>query len=191
MGEINFFEEKISEGAKTLLKSEVKAILEAVLFATDEPIALSKLKAIVEPFQDLPPKAIGALLQEMRDEYASAARGFTLEEIAGGYLLRTKKEYAPFLATLAPGKRTERLSAAASEVLAIVAYKGPITRPQIEQIRGVDSAGSVTALLERGLIDEVGKGEGPGKPTLYGVTPRFLQLFGLKTISDLPKLPST
>ncbi len=191
--ELNFFEEvekPVSEGAKTLLRSEVKAILEAVLFATDEPISLSRLRQIVEPFHPLPPKAIGTLLQEMREEYGSANRGFTLEEIAGGYLLRTKKEYAPFLAGLTGGRKAEKLSPAASEVLAIIAYKGPITKPQIEQIRGVDSAGSVAALMERGLIGEVGKMEGPGRPTLYSVTPRFLQIFGLKDLGELPEIPS-
>ena len=82
----------------------------------------------------------------------------------------------------------EKLSPAASEVLAIIAYKGPITKPQIEQIRGVDSSGSVTSLLERELVEEIGKMDGPGRPSLYTVTPRFLQLFGLKDLSSLPRL---
>ena len=103
--ELNFFEEERSPGAGALLHKEVKAILEAVLFATDEPISLSKMRQIIEPFHSLPPKALGALLQEMKEEYGSSARGFQLEEIAGGYLLRTKKEYAPFVAHLSKGQR--------------------------------------------------------------------------------------
>jgi len=190
MGELNFFEEKeeISVGAKTVLHNEVKAILEAVLFATDEPVTLNKLRQVIEPFHPLPTKAIGQLLQQMKEEYGTSARGFQLEEIAGGYLLRTKKEYALYVSHLAKGQKGEKLSNAAAEVLAIIAYKGPITKPQIEQIRGVDSSGSVLSLMERGLVEEVGKMDGPGRPTLYSVTSRFLQLFGLKDVSSLPNL---
>jgi segregation and condensation protein B len=160
----------------------VKEIVEAVLFASPEPVPLAKLCEVARAQKEKIAEAIG----ELRAEYRG--RAFGLDEIGDGYILRTQAEYRIYVQRLLHGKQHERLSQAAAEVLAIIAYRQPITRPAIEAIRGVDSSGTVVALVERGLVECVGKLEAPGRPGLYGTTTRFLQHFGLKDLSQLPAL---
>jgi len=168
--------------------SHVKRIIEALLFASSDPLPFNKIHEVVNTFQDLKPRLVRDLIVELQQEYLTQQRAFRLEEIAQGFLLRTCEEYSPFIDTLLRNKRTEKVSQASSEVLAIIAYKQPITRPQIEAIRGVDCSGIVQNLLERNLIEPVGKLEAPGRPMLYGITKDFLAHYGLKNLQDLPSL---
>ena len=163
-----------------------KRIIEALLFASSEPIAFNKIREVIDTISPLQPKELRALIQELQAEYEEQQRAFRLEEIAQGFILRSSEQYHPYIELLHRNKRTEKLSMASSEVLAIIAYRQPITRVQIEAIRGVDSSGSVSTLLERQLIQPVGKLEAPGRPTLYGITKDFLKHFGLRDIKELP-----
>jgi segregation and condensation protein B len=131
---------------------------------------------------------IRALLQELQSEYEEANRGFRLVEIAGGFQLCTTPEVASWLKKLYASKHKEHLSRPALETLAIVAYKQPLVRAEIEFIRGVNVDGVIKVLLERNLIRIVGRRESPGRPILYGTTNEFLQYFGLNSLEDLPRL---
>ncbi|MEC7839166.1 MAG: SMC-Scp complex subunit ScpB [Chlamydiota bacterium] len=165
---------------------QVKRLIEALLFASSEPISFNKIREVTDQLTPLKPKQLKEILLELQNEYLSQQRGYRLHEVGPGYLLRTCEEFSPYIELLYRNKRTEKLSQAAAEVLAIIAYRQPITRPQIEGIRGVDSSGVVASLLERGLIAPVGKLEAPGRPTLYGITNDFLSHFGLKDVEELP-----
>ncbi|CDR34806.1 SMC-Scp complex subunit ScpB [Criblamydia sequanensis] len=161
-----------------------------MLFATSEPITLNKIREVTDSFYPLKPSVLLGLMDELQSDYMELRRGFRLEEIAGGYLLRSCEEFTPYIQLLYREKRGEKLSQASSEVLAIIAYRQPITRAEIESIRGVDSSYVVGSLLERGLIEPSGKLEAPGRPTLYSITQEFLSHFGLKDIKELPELKS-
>lgn len=163
----------------------LKAILEALLFAADEPLSLRKLGALVEEGSS---GELRAALEELRADYATPGRGLQIAEIAGGYRLLTRPELAPWLSRLfaAPGR--PRLSQPALETLAIVAYKQPVTRIVMEEIRGVSVEGVLRTLLERDLVTVVGRDEGLGRPLLYGTTDAFLDYFGLNSTADLPRM---
>jgi segregation and condensation protein B len=162
----------------------LKAALEAVLFTCDEPLSLHRLKEIVP---DSRAEDIQQALGELRREYEASGRAFTLEEIAGGYQLLTRPQYADIIAKLKKSKADRKLSAAALETLAIIAYKQPIKRVDVEAIRGAASGELIRALMERNLVKIVGRDEVPGAPVLYGTTKEFLDTFGLKSIEDLPR----
>lgn len=132
-------------------------------------------------------EAIELLKQAYADPQRLNGRGFTLMEVAGGYAFRSRAEYGPFIRRRQQA-RPQRLSKASMECLAIIAYQQPVTKPQIDTIRGVDSGGVVKSLLDRGLVRVVGRREEPGRPLLYGTTPGFLSLFNIKGLSDLPAL---
>lgn len=176
------------ENPNDATQQQVKRLIEALLFASNEPISFNKIREVTDQLTPLKPRIIKDLIMQLQNEYLSEQRGFRLDEIAQGYLLRTCEEFSPYIEILFKNKRAEKLSHAAAEVLAIIAYRQPITRPQIEAIRGVDSSGVVASLLERGLITAVGKLEAPGRPTLYGITHEFLTHFGLKGIEELPPI---
>lgn len=167
--------------------NHIKRVVEALLFASSEPIPLQKIRDVIDSIIPIKPRMLKKIIEELQQEYVSQQRAFRVEEIAQGYVLRTHEEYAQYIELLYRHKRSEKLSHASTEVLAIVAYRQPITKSQIDVIRGVDSAGTVAQLLERNLIEAVGKMEGPGRPTLYGTTKEFLRHFGLKDISELQK----
>jgi segregation and condensation protein B len=167
-------------------RQHAKRIIEALLFASNDPLSFTKIREVVDTYEPLKPRVIRDLLMELQEEYLSQQRAFRLEEIAQGFLLRTCEEYSPYINILYRNKRTEKLSQASAEVLAIIAYRQPITRPQIEAIRGVDCSGIMQNLLDRQLIEGVGKLEAPGRPTLYGITKDFLKHFGLRDIAELP-----
>lgn len=177
-----------SQQQERFARQHAKRIIEALLFASSDPLPFNKIREIVDTFQLLKPRLLRELINELQQEYLSQQRAFRLEEIAEGYLLRTCEEYGSFIDLLHRNKRSEKLSHASAEVLAIIAYKQPITRPQIEAIRGVDSSGIMQNLLERQLIEPVGKLEAPGRPTLYGITKDFLKHFGLRDLQELPQL---
>lgn len=165
---------------------DVERIVEALLFATSEPISLQKIQEIIETVQPIKPKELRELLEKLGQEYIDQNRSFRLETIAEGYVLRTHAPYAPYIQLLFASRKKERLSHAAMEVLAIVAYKQPITKAAIELIRGVDSSGVLQHLTERELIEVSGRVEAPGRPSLYVTTREFLKYFGLRSLEDLP-----
>jgi segregation and condensation protein B len=167
---------------------QIKRILEALLFSSTEALPFSRLQAILEEEFPVTPKEIQRLLQELAEEYRLSHRAFFLEKSENGYRLRALEDYAPYLEKLHADRRAEKLSGAALEVLAIVAYRGPVTRPGIEALRGVDSSNVLLSLQERGLVEITGRQETPGRPSLYGVTSRFLDHFGLQSLKELPQL---
>lgn len=170
-------------------RQQIKRIIEALLFSSPDPLGFMKLREILESAHPLKPRQLRDLILELQFEYLSQKRSFRLEEIPEGFILRTCEEFCPYVDLLFRNKRTEKLSNAAAEVLAIIAYKQPITRPQIEAIRGVDSTGIVQSLLDRQLIETIGRLEkAPGRPALLGVTQKFLAHFGLKERDDLPPI---
>ncbi|MGB9616624.1 MAG: SMC-Scp complex subunit ScpB, partial [Desulfomonilaceae bacterium] len=136
----------------------------------------------------VPRHLLEEILQELEEEYNTRSRGFTLRQVGGGYQFRTLPEVAPWILSLRSIRPT-RLSRAALETLAVIAYNQPITKSRIEQIRGVESSSALKSLLERDLVAVSGKLEGPGRPLLYATTQRFLEVFGLKALSELPPLP--
>ena len=173
-----------SQAEGGLEEERLKSILESLLFAAGEPVSLTQLANALE---EVPRERIRKTLSDMAAAYASSGRGFVLEEIAGGYQLRTLSEHALYVRRLLSAK-PPRLSRPVLETLAIVAYRQPITRPEIEQLRGVDSGGVLDTLLERNLIRIAGRRDAPGRPIMYTTTPDFLELFGLKSLESLPDL---
>ncbi len=165
-------------------EERLKAILESLLFAAGEPVGLAQLANALD---NVPREAIRTALAELAASYASEGRGIVLEEIAGGYQLRTPKEHAFYVRRLLAAK-PPRLSRPLLETLAIIAYRQPITRPEIEQLRGVDSGGVLDTLLDRGLVKIAGRKEAPGRPLVYATSSEFLELFGLKDLESLPDL---
>lgn len=162
-------------------EERLRAILESLLFAAGEPVSLARLAAVLE---NVPKEAIRKALNEMAMGYAGG-RGISLEQVAGGYQLRTPKEHALYVRKLLAAK-PPRLTRPLLETVAIIAYRQPITRPEIEQLRGVDSGGVLETLLERRLIKIAGRKEAPGRPMIYATTPEFLETFGLKDLESLP-----
>jgi segregation and condensation protein B len=163
--------------------SEVKGKIEALLFASEEPISIEKLRECSGGRT----KTIRGVLSELAREYDEGGRAFELKEVAGGYQLYTRKEFSSVVAKLHKGRRSARLSKAALETLAVVAFRQPVTKAVIESVRGVNADGVVHTLLERDLIQVVGKAKGLGGPLLYATTKEFLRYFHLKNIEELPK----
>jgi segregation and condensation protein B len=163
---------------------EVKLIIESLLFAFDEPLRVERVQRIME---GVPRSEIQKALNGLIDEYNTMDRSFSLIEVAGGYQFRTRAAYADWIKKLRK-TRQPRLAQASVETLAIVAYRQPIVRAEIEQIRGVDSGGVLRGLFKKGLIRIIGKKDVPGRPILYGTSRRFLEFFGLKDLSNLPTL---
>jgi segregation and condensation protein B len=162
-----------------------KRILEAVLFASAKPLTLNEIRKIIP---GTGAKELGSLATELREEYEREGRSFELIEIAGGYQIVTRREFASWLARLELQKRARQATHSALETLAILAYKQPVSRAEIEELRGVDVSGVLSTLLERGFIKIVGKKEVAGRPFLYGTTDKFLEHFGLKSLTDLPSI---
>ncbi len=159
-------------------------IIEALLFASDAPLSADDL---VRGEEELEAEDVEAAINALRAEYEDTGRAFQIYEIAGGYQLLTRPEYSPHLERFETVPKSTRVSNAALEVLAIIAYRQPIDRASIEEIRGVDSSHTLRTLQEFGLADVVGRGEGLGRPLLYGTTDRFLEHFGFQSLEDLPK----
>lgn len=164
---------------------EIKPIIEALIFATEEPIPLRKLMEIVEGMDSA---QIQEAIQQLKNDYDSQGRSFQIEEIAGGYQLFTRPEYYEWIAKLRKKAGDTKLSQAALETLAIIAYKQPVLRADIESIRGVQTGQIIRLLMEKDLVKVVGRDEALGHPLLYGTTKKFLEYFGLKDIKELPKV---
>lgn len=159
-------------------------LLEAALFASPRPITLAEL---AELDREAPLAAVTAALEELREHYNVDGHGVELGELGGGWQILTRAEYTEAIERAQLAARPQRLSAAALETLAIVAYRQPIGRAEIEEIRGVNVGGVLKSLHERGLVDVVGRAEGLGRPLLYGTTPQFLEHFALRHLHELPR----
>ncbi len=162
-------------------RTHLKGLLEALVFASDKPIKSGELAKSAAAHA----KLVKELLGELKAEYHE--RGIQLDEVAGGWVFRTSAAYAPFIRDMTKQKPV-RLTRAQVETLAIIAYRQPITRPEVDDIRGVDSGPVLKLLLERDLVRIMGKKDEPGRPLLYGSTNAFLEFFGLRSLKDLPTL---
>jgi segregation and condensation protein B len=162
--------------------AELKALVEALLFVSDSPVRLERLAEVLECDK----AAVGQAIDELMDDYGPG-RGVVLHEVAEGYQFRTSPESAEWIRRLAKS-RPFRFSRAALETLAIVAYRQPITRAEIEYLRGVDSGGVVKTLLDKHLVRMLGKKDVPGRPIMYGTSREFLEFFGLRDLGQLPAL---
>ncbi len=164
-----------------LFHDELLAAVEGILFAASEPLSLERIAEILEVSRE---DAL-ELVETLTGQYQAQHRGIQVVELAGGYQLSTRSELAPYIERMYK-PQFHGLSHAALETLAIIAYKQPVTRGEIELIRGVQSDRAVSTLVEKSLIKEVGRKEGPGRPVLFGTTDEFLRHFGLKNLADLP-----
>lgn len=165
-------------------KKNEKAVLEAVLFAMGSSVELEKLAEIIEKDK----KTTKKLLLELKKEYEDAARGFTIVEFEGSYQMCTSCEYYEDLIKVVKTPRKYVLTDALLETLAIIAYKQPVTKLEIEKIRGVSCEHAVNRLMDFELITELGRKDAPGKPILFGTTQQFLRCFGVTSITDLPQM---
>lgn len=159
-------------------------LLEAALFASGTPLAVDALRAL-EP--DATDDDVSAALSELRAHYDEGGHGIELVEVAGGWQILTRPEYTVAIERAQLAARPHRLSAAALETLALIAYRQPITRGDIEEVRGVSAGSILKSLLERGLVDVIGKADALGRPLLYGTTPTFLEHFALRHLGELPR----
>jgi segregation and condensation protein B len=182
------------------IKMELKFILESLLFSAQKPLSPAELREIfanaaaeedadatVKSLKKVKEAEITAALEQLATEHEAAARSYRLVCVAGSWQFVTQPEFAPWLKALVGVKaRPSRLSQPALETLAIIAYRQPLTRAEIEQIRGVNVDGTMQTLLERGLVEQTGRAEVVGRPSLYGTTTLFLEYFGLKSLENLP-----
>ena len=199
--------QKIDEG-EILDPARAKRVVEALLFASSKPLTVAEIKKVV----GVPPrghpnmgdgsqmhagraqrpsptvKDIENWISELREEYNQQRRSFEILDVAGGYEIATRKEFAPWIFKIEMQKKARQATQSALETLAILAYKQPITRAEIEDLRGVDVSAVLATLTARSLIKIVGKKEVPGRPFLYGTTEKFLEHFGLKSLADLPNI---
>jgi segregation and condensation protein B len=159
-------------------------IIEALLFASEAPLSAGDLARVDERLDE---DTVQAVVDELRAEYDEAERSFQIYELSGGYQLLTRPEFITYLERYDSVPQPSRLSTPALEVLAIIAYRQPIGRAEVEDIRGVGSSGVLRTLLDRELVETVGRSEGLGRPLLYGTTSRFLEHFGFRSLEDLPR----
>jgi segregation and condensation protein B len=160
-------------------------VVEALLFASDTPLEAERIREVL----DLADAAEArALVEELRERYVAADRVLTIVEVGGGYRMVTRPEIAPWLLRLARSRTRQRLSRPALETLAIIGYRQPVSRPEIDAIRGVNSEGVLDSLLERRLVRMAGRKDAPGRPFLYETTREFLVAFGLRDLGDLPRI---
>ena len=162
----------------------LKTMIESLLFVADAPLSIDKIKSVLELDNR---KVVREALKKLSQEYDEQGRAFFLGEVAGGYQLRTRPQYAQWARKLKKSK-PPRLSKAAMETLAIIAYKQPVLRTDIEHLRGVDCGGIIRMLLERGVIRVLGRKDLPGRPLVYGTSKLFLEMFDLKDLKNLPTL---
>ena len=164
---------------------EAKSIIEVVIFAADRPVSADELAGVMD---ELDGDTVRQLICELQQEYDATRRGFQIVPIANGFQMCTRDEYAPWVKKFYAGEISARLSISALEALAIIAYKQPVTRAEIEEIRGVGSDSVIRTLLERNLAKVVGRKRTPGMPMIYGTTAEFLIHFGLRDLSELPSV---
>lgn len=167
-------------------RRELKAIAEGLLFvAGDEGLQVQQIAQVLE----INTEEALSLIEELQDDYSREGRGFQIVQYADAYQLATRKEHSQYYKKLVETPTSSNLSQAALETLAIIAYRQPITRAEIEEVRGVKTDKALQTLMSRLLIKEVGRAEGTGRPILYGTTKEFLEHFGLQTLEELPPLP--
>ena len=167
------------------MELNIKAAVEAILFASGASVERERIARSLEITPEKVDKAVSALL----DEYSSAERGITIIRLDDSYQMTSRKEYAEQIRTVMDSRRNTPLSQAALEVLAVVAYNQPVTKAFVEQVRGVDCSGVIGSLTTKGLIEEKGRLELPGRPLLYGTTEHFLRCFNISNLEELPPLP--
>lgn len=164
--------------------SELRRQIEAILFVAGEPVPLQQLAEVTETARD----TLAAELIALADEYVQDGRGLAIREVAGGWRMYTDPSVQAYVERFVLQVQQPRLTQAALETLSVVAYKQPVSRAQVSQIRGVDSDGVLTTLQGRGLVAEVGRDDGPGQAILYGTTTLFLERMGLRALDDLPRI---
>lgn len=179
-------ETEASSEKESLEPEQVESIIESLLFISDRPLGLAAIRAAFKG-TTVKKEMIHSAIEKLRTEYAGGRRGISLEEVGAGYQLRTKIDNTKYLRNMGKTKNF-KLTGPSLETLAIVAYKQPLTKSEIDHIRGVDSGHLVRALMDKGLVTFAGKSEGPGKPMLYGTTKKFLEIFGLRNTKELPSL---
>ncbi len=162
----------------------MKQVVEALIFASDFPAPVKQIQIIIE---EISVKEIRKLVDSLNHDYNQTERSFQIVEVAGGYQMVSREKFAQWVRKLFQGRIKTRLSQAALETLSVVAFKQPVSRTEIDAIRGVNSGGVLKNLLERKLIKIAGRADGPGKPLIYATTKEFLHYFGINDISDLPK----
>ena len=177
--------EAMNSQAAAIDARELKAILEAILFLSPEPVPVARLMSIVGTVSKA---EVVQALEILTHDLDQPGRGIQLVQVAGGYRLVTKQEYGLWLKRMEKAKTTQKLSRSALESLAIIAYKQPLVRAEIEEIRGVETSGVLRTLCERKLVRIVGRKDVPGRPIMYGTTKFFLEHFGLQDLSQLPPL---
>ena len=166
-------------------------ILEALIFASDEPLSEKTINELLveSEFQEFAnPDAIKIAIEQINDDLTRCARPYSIVKVAGGYHFVTRSQFGVYVQKLLKAKSRKRLSQAALETLSIVAYKQPVSKPDIEAIRGVNSGEIMNSLLDRGLVTIIGRAETAGRPLLYGTTAEFLRIFGLAALEDLPRM---
>lgn len=165
----------------------IKAAIEAILFASGSSVEIKRIAQTLEITEEQAEEHISALI----DDYNNANRGITIIKLDDAYQMVSRKEYAPQIRTVMDLRRNTPLSQAALEVLAVVAYNQPVTKAFVEQVRGVDCSGVIGSLTAKGLVEEKGRLELPGRPLLYGTTENFLRCFNINSIEELPPLPES
>ncbi len=173
------------DSQEPLDEQKAKETVEALLFAASKPLTINEIKKVIKGYT---PKQIENWINELKETFSSAGRSFEILEIAGGYEIATRKEFAPWVMKIELQKKARQATQSALETLSILAYKQPITRAEIEALRGVDVSGVLNTLMDRGLIKIVGKKEIAGRPFVYGTTEKFLEHFGLNSLADLPNI---
>ncbi len=172
------------KGEGSMERSRLKSVVESLLFVSESAVTLERMSGLLEGVER---KEILSVVEELRSEYEAQGRGFCLVEVASGFQMRTPKENADWVKSFLRG-RAARMSRATLETMAIIAYKQPVTRVEIEQVRGVGIEGVLSTLMERSLVRIVGRKDIPGRPFLYSTTRDFLELFGLNDLTGLPTL---
>jgi len=169
---------------------ELRAEIEALVFAADQPISAEEIAKILAQYHqiEVSGEEMETFLTQLIADYQASAQGFELVKTAGAYLFLTKKQFQPLLALALAERSKKRLSQAALETLSIIAYKQPVTKSDLEHIRGVNCDYSIQRLLERNLIVISGKSSGPGRPLLYSTSEKFMEYFGINTLDELPQL---
>jgi segregation and condensation protein B len=166
-------------------QENVKAVIEALLFSSERPLMLEQIKSALEGYET---SDIRKFLEELKGEYETSNRGLRIVEVAGGFQMITAAVFGPFLKKMYKQRRVERLSKPGLETLAIVAYKQPVTKSEIESLRGVNIDGVIQSLTEKELIRICGRKKAPGRPFVFGTTRKFMEHFGLKSLDELPKI---
>ena len=165
--------------------SQAKSIIEAVIFAANEPVSVEQLARLLD---ELDGDTVAQLIYELQKEYDSTGRSFQIVEIANGFQICTRNQYADWIRKFYTTELSSRLTVSALEALAIIAYKQPVTRAEVEEVRGVNSDSVIRTLSERNLVKIIGRKQAPGRPMIYGTTTDFLMHFGLRDLSEWPSV---